>query len=255
MLTVAEFNAAADRHLWRVMRWFGLPLFVLMLGIGVTIHWVVDPVPWLRAHVHPGFPAALVDPLAVIAVIFPFCLVAVWPIHALAWRDRRLVCPHCRRGLYRSYRRVIATRKCPRCSREILTDPDRRRRPKLTREEVDAGAARCRRIGYGFFLGLLLAFPIAIGLIAGANYLMKSALISKTLANCALVAGLLVFVAGMVWACIQGFRLLETFIWCPRCGERNEFGAVKKFGGCCHCSQPLIRSQRAVGAAGGLPGG
>jgi hypothetical protein len=119
---------------------------------------------------------------------------------------------------------------------------------------MKVSVARCRRSLYAFFLGLPLIFMVGVGLFPSAMYLKSSGLISETLAIWVMGAGLLVLLGGLVWVGMQGFRLLETFIWCPRCGERNEFVMAEKFVGCCHCSQPLIR-QRAMGAVGESPGG
>ena len=220
--------------------WFGFPLLMLMLGVGVMIHWVVDPVPWLRAHVHSGFPAALVDPLAVIAVVYPILLLAVWPIHRLARRDRRLVCPHCRRGLYRSRLRVTATRQCPCCYREILTDPDPQQPVVLPRAEAEALAAKCRWDMLKFCLGFPIVPLGTVGIGFGAEHLKDTGVVPEILAICVTFAGVLGMIAWVIWSLFQTGRILRDLVRCPRCELRQTPGSAVKFGRCLRCSQQLV---------------
>jgi hypothetical protein len=232
MLTVGEFNAAADRHHRRLGRVLIL-IVSFFLGVVLTFTFLIDLTVLLPVHVQPWH-ALLGLWVACIAGIFA----AVWAIDRSARRDPRLVCPHCDRGLFRARCRVAGTRKCPRCAQEILIDPDDPRSAPLTPEEAETRAVRFRWILFRFVplmfvVSVVLYFPVATWLDA----LVEGGWISPT-ASESIFNGIRLSL--VLWAVIQLYRLSCTLISCPRCRYVDTPRVAVKHGRCQACGQTLV---------------
>ena len=249
MLSVSEFNAAAERHLRRVMRVL-LLLIGLPLGLAITFMWFVDP----RAHIHPKCPAWLV-PCGLIGVCIVILLVAAWPLNRWARRDSRLVCPHCGRGLFRARCRVAGTRRCPRCAWDILIDPEDPRPAPLNREKAEALAARFRcalRTIILFFVGVVLIL-VTVGI--GCDALVATGWMNHDVSEGIAVVMTVLLGSGWGWCGIQVFRLPSTFVHCPRCRYDHLPGQALQLGCCRACGQSLIAGPSTVGVAEESPRG
>lgn len=257
MLTVREFNEAVRGHLHQtlalpiaawilvfVSAWFVLPQFSARIASGLS--WIGPD--WL-ANTLAAFLALIlifVGPASVVLLID-------WVRNLRTRPDPRLSCPHCEKWLVRPWGRVVATKHCPRCSREILTDPDRPQPAPLTRKEVEALAARVRRSAL-VFVGLLVVVSVGTGLGFWAEHLQDAGVLSELPALCVMGAGALAVVAFLVRSIIQDARTPCRLVTCPRCTGRTHPEFVLKFGHCAECSQPLIAEPAGGVASGTLPG-
>lgn len=239
MLPVHEFYEAYDRY-YRRARWVFHPLLlVAMLWPPLILNNLFrNPDGWLPALLRPHLPSSLIS-LAGIAVWVVLAAPAVafvfWLFARLARRDSRLVCPHCERGLARAFPRVVATRACPGCEREILVDPFPAEPVPLSRQEAETRANRWQR-ARRWGTCELGVFMFAIG---GFMALTDEGVIPEgDVAATTLIGGSLAWV---VWWIVRGERRRRSQqIPCPRCGASQEPTFVAKFGRCSWCSQPLV---------------
>ena len=247
MLTVAEFNAAYGRYARRAQRLFlvvycaGIPVLFWASGSflkrgGAFDTYLASAVPHPLAEITRTF-ALLVFLILLYALLTG---ILVWFLRRSARREPDLVCPHCSRVLALSFQRVVATRECPRCARELLADPWPIENPPLSREEAQARAARWRRGWAWVSIELVTVAVLLIITDDLVKYLNEQRVLSDRFAEIThwvLLPGL---VAWLVWVMIQGYRLRRTQITCPRCPNPQEPGHVAKFGRCAACSQPLV---------------
>jgi hypothetical protein len=235
VLTVPEFNAAHDRHLRRV-QWLFLVFLACLLNAWM---WDFDSVVWVHTHIDESIPSWAVRVgvyTTPITLLFPVGLLLVRWAH----RDPRLCCPLCDKGLVRHRFKVVVTRHCPRCNREILTDPDRQLAPTITRIEVESLARRNLRRNLTSILGLALGCAVGAGLGLGAERLKDMGWLSETVAICITAGGVLAFFALMTYSVICVIRQLRERITCPRCHARLYPEMAAKWGGCGWCGQRMI---------------
>jgi hypothetical protein len=241
VLTVAEFNAAVNRHYRRVILLLRI-LFLVLVAIWITFRYFLDPDEWLSVHIHPEFPTWLVDLWGLFAVAFVVFLLAAWPLNRLARRDQRLTCPHCDRCLLRSYWRFVATGNCLYCQREILTAPLPEKVPPLTRAQAKALAARkWRVIGIPIFEFALIAF-ICSCVESVCFALVEEGWVRDVVFECLTVVA---SISMLVWV-MRGKN--RWFVNCPRCGNPDVPSSVVQVERCRACGQPLI-AELTVGVA------
>jgi hypothetical protein len=202
----------------------------------------------LRPHL-PGYLISLVWIAVYLALAIPGLGIVTWLFGRLARCFPRLVCPYCDRGLARSFQRVVATRACPGCEREILVDYVPEETALLSREEADNRRAlwqRSRQRELCEVAAFILVIWCAIAF-------KEEGVIPDGMAG-EWVEGVLLggAVTWMIWVCVRQRRRFKTRIVCPRCGWKHEPPFVAKFGRCGECSQPLVANAptEPVGVAG-----
>jgi hypothetical protein len=247
VLTISEFNAAAERHDRRVKWVQGVYPVVCVCGLLVAFG---GPVARL-------FPPWINTPNLIVALVL-VGLVTALPLRAWARRDSRLVCPHCSKGLFGSRIRVVATRKCPRCDRVVVVDPEPSLTPSLKREEVEEKVATQRKKMWRVMRGLFLWTPAALALLTGIGFgteaLENAGVISKPVSKCVMILlmiGLIALLGWLLWLAITIFPRKSNLIKCPRCDDHQHPDFVQQFGRCSQCSQQLVADSSAEPVAVG----
>jgi hypothetical protein len=235
VLTLREFNAAHDRHLWRVM-WLFLIFLMCLLNAWL---WDFDPVVWVHKHIDASIPS-WVAYIGVILVLIALLLLVGLLLVRLAHRDPLLRCPHCKKGLVRHRLRVVAKRCCPRCASEILSDPQPQHAATLARTEIGIVARRHRRRGLTFLLGLLVIWISTIGLIFGAFQLKEAGWIGEPFSIAVACVAAAVLFGWAIWGLIECARMFREKVFCPRCNTGLFPEQVAKSGGCGWCGQRMI---------------
>jgi hypothetical protein len=258
VLPVHEFCEAYDRYYHRT-RWVFFPLSIVaavwpVFVLGEML-WSRDG--WLHTTLRP-LPDYLIlfVALAVTTVLLvPSTLLVLWLFGRLTRRDPRLVCPHCNRGLARSFNRVVATRSCPGCTREILIDVYPVEPAPLSRQEAETQANRWQRTRrWGTCELAMIMFALWCVLAFKDEGAIPDSPVGEVV-GMTLVVGAS---AWMVWWIVRGHRRWRAQqIPCPRCGDSQEPSFVVKYGCCGCCSQPLVADAPAepVGVAERPPTG
>jgi uncharacterized protein (DUF983 family) len=201
--------------------------------------WDFDPVAWVHHCIDASIPSwavragVLATPLALLFLIG--LLFVRW-----AHRDLRLRCPHCQKGLVRHRLRVVATRCCPRCVSEILTDPKPQHPAALARAEVEVVAHRHRRRGLVVLLGLFALPLLTIGVCFEAFWLMEAGWIGEPFSIAIACLSAAVPFGWAVWGLIQCARMFREKVVCPRCQAGLFPEQIAKSGGCGWCGQRMI---------------
>jgi Zn-finger nucleic acid-binding protein len=237
MLTVREFSTAANRpRRWLV--WFlrGYSVLLLFLVLNTVLFGLDrDEATWRAMS------------WGLIGVSFSVIVVVGIAVNLLARRDPRLLCPHCKRGLFRLQFRVVATRACPRCQRVILTDPEPQKPVPLTRAQADENRAKFWRENRRSLIGFPTIWLSVIGLIFGSMWLKDAGWIGESVAICVACSAAAFMLGWLVWSAIRSMRSLSQMIRCPRCGAKQDPIGLAKFGHCTRCSQPLVAEPEIAG--------
>ncbi len=235
MLTVREFSTAADRH-WRRCVWVLRVLFAPLVVLLLVSHF------WF-----PQLGSSWLDVLGLFALPLGLLLLAAAPLNMAARRDPRLVCPHCGKGLFRSRFRVFATRKCPRCDRELLDEADPPEPPGMT-QEVERLAVRHRQLHRAFFLLLGFMFLVATPVGLGCDALVAAGWMSHFVAECIAVVMIVSMFALMIWGAAGVVRCRYAFIECRQCRWVHTPGRLLKTGCCANCNRPMVALPGGVAA-------
>jgi hypothetical protein len=237
MMTIPEFREPVDRHFRRV-RWYLRVFLVLSVCLLVVIQFG-NPDEGVSARLPDSAPRWLVSILP-IAILVAFSYLAAWLLVVWANRNPRLRCPRCDKGLVRHHFRVVATRCCPRCVSEILTDPKPQHPAALARAEVEVVAHRHRRRGLVVLLGLFALPLLTIGVCFEAFWLMEAGWIGEPFSIAIACLSAAVPFGWAVWGLIQCARMFREKVVCPRCQAGLFPEQIAKSGGCGWCGQRMI---------------
>jgi hypothetical protein len=249
MLAVHEFHEAYRRYYrWAVAGWVTSFAVVVAPLVAFGLDPILGPSGTLRSHLEP-LVASYVVSIAKMLVFLAFGAIALLglvllnSLAARLVRDPRLICPYCARSLVfpsNSYSRVVATRACPRCNREILTDPYPAEPVPLSSDDAEARASRWRqgwrRTSLQFAV-LFSGFMIGTWILEAVE---EEGAISAEVSEALGLALMLAFSSWGVWRIVRNRLLWRMQIRCPRCGHQQDPSFVARFRGCGACSQPLV---------------
>lgn len=249
MLTIPEFNAAADSYLWREV-----PLSVV---VGLT-YLVGAAVAGFIAFklVVPFGPAAppLAQQAVGVGVSFVFCygwrfLVsrAARPIKRRIRRGYpQLDCPHCSEWLAGSRSHVVATHYCQACGEQAIADPEPAADtpPLLSPSELEAAEAAAavqeRKVKW-FSIAVVLG-PVALASVPVGMLLLGAALGQPLLVAIGLIGLLLLgpaWGACFFWGTISLIRSTPRVV-CPWCATRWSARWCREVGICGRCGRGML---------------
>lgn len=224
MLSIYDFRVATDRvaklsRKIEIRAFFALIIPAFLIGVAL-----IQDIWWL--------------PILIAMLVIK----AITWLHTrrLAYRDSRLICPHCLTGLFRRRFEVVATQNCHHCHRHILQDIYPQIVPQSTviRSTLEALLASRSRINRKMILSfscvVIIVLP-ALGMMGETGWFdnaSTSTLIVGTL--CSYLLASLWYLSAR-WPRNHGWELS-----CPRCTGCCRPEEILKFGACCWCGQPLL---------------
>jgi hypothetical protein len=248
MLTIPEFRAAADRYLRWAMRGLGVVWLVVLVCLITPLLVEHDLTGRLRNQLPPSIQAWLDGrgPLLTALLILLSAYPAVLLLVRWTRRDPRLVCPHCRAGLWRRRYRVVVTRHCLGCGQQVLADldPPPTIPPHLTRAEADAILAGNRRTIWRVVAVLPTACVLGFGTAIGFGLMWDAGWVTESLAVGGMAAAVVGLLAASEWALVKLWKLARSVITCPRCARDCPPEWALKFGGCGYCGQRFVAEPR-----------
>jgi hypothetical protein len=248
VLPVNEFREVYVLY-HRRARWIvAITLASLLVAFGFILSSLLDSRGSLGGYLRPLVPEFVVKLLATaisVVAIVPGALLALWFYGHLARHESRLVCPHCDRGLALSLLRVVASRTCPRCEREILADPIPAEPAPLSREEAELRSSRWKR----FYWWIRVESVLILLVLCCTHILNAEGTIPERTGEFLEAVLICVVLAWAVWVGIKSRRLQQERVLCPRCCTPHEPGFVVKFERCGGCSQPLIAGPEPTSAS------